>query len=145
MKYGSNTDCVMLLAPQDVAGTDTVSLILDTANYHQAAIAVVIGAQTGVDSTNYLTPVLQECATTVGTSFTSVGAADLSGPGFSKVDATSEDDVVQWAYYTGSKRYIRVNLDFTNTGITAGECAVIGILSEQKNSEWTAPAALSAT
>lgn len=109
-----NICAVMLLEAQDLAHTDTASAILDTSKAAGAEIQVMIGALTGVTGSNYLTPVLQESDTIVGTDFTEVASSNIIG-GFSKVDSTSEDSVIQRAGYIGTKRYIRVNLDYTGT------------------------------
>jgi hypothetical protein len=134
---------VHLLDPADTADTDTVSLILDTAGFDGALLAVSVGAITGVDASNYLVPEIQESATTTGTDFTVVDAADVHGA-FTKIDATSEDQVTQVVGYKGSKRYIRVNLNFTGTGITAALDSVVGILGMPKRFPATAPAAITA-
>lgn len=134
---------VHLLDAQNTNDTDTVSSILDTANFDGAVISVNVGALTGVDGSNYLTPVLQHSATTTGTDFTDVDAADISGA-FTKMDATSEDQVTQTVGYKGSKRYLRVNLDFTGTGITAAYESVVGILGHPKRFPATGPAAITA-
>lgn len=140
----NNTGAVLLLEPADLVATDTVSGILDTANFNGAILSVIVGALTGVDGSNYLTPVFQESDTLVGTSFATVAATDLVGA-FSVVNATSKDSVVQSAGYIGNKRYIRVNLDYTGTGISAGIVGVVGILNEAKFEPVTAPAVLAAT
>ena len=140
----SNVGVVNLLDPQDLASTDTASALLDTKGFEGAGIVVHVGALTGVDGSNYLTPVLQECDTTVGTSFAAVAAADIVG-GFTKIDATAEDSVVQVAGYIGRKRYIRVNLDYTGTGITAGVVGVVGLVGNPHTGPVTAPAAVAAT
>lgn len=46
--------------------------------------------------------------------FTAVAAADLEGA-FTLIDDPAEDDVVQVVGYKGSKRYVRVFVDFTGT------------------------------
>lgn len=139
----SSAGIVHLLDPQDLAYTDTVSSILDTHGFNGAMILVSVGALTGVDASNYLTPVLQESDTTTGTDFEAVDSSDIIG-GFSKIDAAAEDSTTQTACYIGTKRYIRVNLDYTGTSITAGVVGVVGILGRPEESPATAPAAVSA-
>lgn len=139
----NNIAIVHLLDPADTADTDTVSLILDTKGFNSAVLAVSVGAITGVDGSNYLTPVLQDSDTTTGTDFAAVNAAYIQGA-FTKIDATSEDQTTQAVGYTGSKRYLRVNLDFTGTAITAALDSVVGILGKPKVSPAVAPAAITA-
>lgn len=133
-----------LLDPADIAHTTTASAILDTKNMGAAAIAVIVGALTGVDATNYLTPVLQESDTTTGTDFAAVAAADIIG-GFSKIDSAAKDQVTQMVGYKGSKRYIRVNLAFTGTGITACLVGVVGLVGYAAIEPVVAPTAVAAT
>ncbi len=54
----NNIGINVLLEAQDLASTDTASALLDTAEFPGAVLAVTIGALTGVDASNYLTPVL---------------------------------------------------------------------------------------
>lgn len=142
-EFKNNIAVVNLYEPQDQAGTDTASNILDTAQFNGAAIAVQVGALTGVDGSNYLVPTMQESDTLTGTDFADVNAADLIGS-FTKIDATSEDSVVQYCGYQGNKRYLRVNCNYTGSGITAGIVGVIGILGLAGNKPVTPPAALAA-
>lgn len=140
---------VHLLDPQDVVKTDTVSKLLDTAGFDGAMVAVSIGAITGGGASDYLTPVLQECATTEADDFTEVDSGDIVGA-FTKIDSSStEDSVTQVVGYIGGKRYIRVNLDFsagtTSSPITACPVSVVGILGKAGYKPATAPAAVSST
>lgn len=135
---------VHLLDGQSINHVDTVSSVLDLAGFNGAVILLNVGALTGVDTSNYLTPVLQESATTVGTDFTDVATAGWKGT-FAKIDTTAKDQVTQYASYVGSKRYIRVNLDYTGTGITAGCVSVIGVLGNGDFGPVTAPAAITAS
>ena len=82
--------------------------------------------------------------TTTGTDFATVDSGDVVGA-FTKIDSTSEDSVVQRVCYVGSKRYVRVNLDFTGTGITAnitGVYAIVGHGSTQPTAAPTVAAAV---
>lgn len=139
----NNIAIVHLLDPQDTADTDTVSLILDTKGFGSAVLAVNVGAITGLDASNYLTPVLQDSDTTTGTDFAPVNAAYIQG-GFTRIDAAAEDQTTQSVGYTGSKRYLRVNLDFTGTAITAALESVVGVLGRPVVAPAVAPAAITA-
>ncbi|MBF0232501.1 MAG: hypothetical protein HQK65_05610 [Desulfamplus sp.] len=140
----NNIGIVTLLEAADQADTDVSSALLDTAEMPGAVLAVAIGEITGVAADAYLTPTLQECDTTVGTSFTDVASGDIEGA-FTVVNATTKDSTVQYVGYKGSKRYVRVKLDYTGTAITAGIVGVYGIVGRAKEAPVTAPAAVSAT
>jgi hypothetical protein len=133
-----------LLDAQDLAHTDTASAWLDTNQCDGSVLSVNVGALTGVDGSNYLTPVLQESDTTVATDATTVAAGDVQGA-FTKMDANTEDQVTQFVGYIGSKRYVRVNLDYTGTGITASLVSVDGILGMAKYPPSPTVAAVAAT
>ena len=139
----NNLAAVQLLKPQDLAHTTTTSAILDTAQMAGAEIQVSIAVLTGVDGTNYVTPVLQESDTTTGADFTAVTAGDIIG-GFIKVDSTAKDGCIQRAGYTGSKRYIRVNLVYTGAAITAGVIGVTGIIAYPQYAPAVSPAPITA-
>ncbi len=140
----NNIALVLLKEPVDAVATDAVSSILDTADCDGVEVAIIVSALTGVDGSSYLTPVLQSSDTVVGTAFAAVAAADIIG-GFSKIDATSEDSVIQRAGYIGHKRYLRVNFDYTGAGISAGIIGAVGILGYSKDAPVVAPAPLAAT
>ncbi|MBA3010867.1 MAG: hypothetical protein KKF12_10430 [Proteobacteria bacterium] len=140
----NNIGINVLLEAQDLAHTDTKSLILDTAQFPGVAVAVAIGELTGVNASNYLTPVFQEADTIADADFTDVGSGDLEGA-FTVVDATTKDSTIQNVGYKGGKRYIRVSLDYTGTAITAGIVGVYGILGRAKEAPVVAPAAITAT
>lgn len=120
---------VPLVEAADLAHTDTQSKYVDLAGFEACEVVVAIGALTGVDASNYLTPTLQEASATPGTAgnYAAVDSANVIG-GFSKVDATTKDSVVQRACYVGSKRYVNVKLGYTGTLITAGIVGVYAIL-----------------
>ena len=141
----NNLAIVHLLSAQDLADADTASLILDTAGFESAGLAVNVGALVGVDANNFLVITAQECATTVGADFTTVAAADLESA-FTLIDAAAEDEVTQFVGYKGSLRYIRAYLNFTDAGpLGATPCAVIGLLGHPRHMPAVAPAAVTAT
>jgi hypothetical protein len=141
----SNLAFVQLLEPQDTNDNDDqTSNLLDTLGFESAVVLVDIGTITGVGATASLLPTLQECDTTTGGSFGDVAAADMEGA-FTLVDATTEDQCVQRVGYKGSKRYLRVKLDYTGTDITASLVSVTGVLGNPRVYPATAPAAVSAT
>lgn len=140
----NNIGIVHLLDAQDLAHADTKSKVLDTASCRGAMISVNLGTFTGVDSSNYLVPTLQESDTTADTDFGSVASTDIIGA-FTKVDSSSKDQVTQYVGYKGFKRYIRVLLDYTGTGITASLVSVDGILAFPSSSPITVPDPITAT
>jgi hypothetical protein len=103
-----------------------------------------MGTFTGVDGSNYLTITLQESDTVVGTDFTTVAAGDLVGA-FTVVNASTKDQTSQMVGYIGSKRYIRVALTYTSTGISASLVAVDAMLMRARRVPPTAPAPVTAT
>lgn len=139
----SNIATVLMKEPVDMAGTTGASSLLDTAGFNGVEVDVIIGELTGIGTSNYLTPVLQECDTTEGDDFAAVDEADMIGT-FTKVDAAAEDSLIQRVGYIGSKRYVRVNLVYTGT-ITAGIVGVVGVLGHPGKAPVIDPAAASAT
>lgn len=135
---------VVLLEAQDLTHTNTTTALLDCQNFGSAEILLAIGSLTGVDGSNYVTPKLQECDTTVGTSFTDVAAADIDGA-FTVVNATTKDSVIQRAAYRGGKRYIRVVLTYTGTAISAGVIGCYGILGRPSLAPIAAQSAVAST
>ena len=140
----NNIATVLLKEPVDAVHTTVASSILDTAGFEGIEIDAIIGALTGVDASNHVTPVLQESATIVGTDFSPVATGSMIGA-FSKVDSTAKDSVIQRVGYIGTKRYVRVNFVYVGTGITAGVIGCVGVLGLPEASPATAPAAVSAT
>lgn len=143
----NNVGVTHLLDTQDIGATDTASDILDLQGFESAIFCVNVGAITTPAATSYLTPVLQESDTTADADFTDVATADIIGDGFNKIDASTEDQVTQVAGYRGSKRYVRVKLDITNTGggISACLVSVDAIVGHAQEAPVTAPAAVAAT
>jgi len=142
--FKNNIAINTLLEAQDLVHTDTLSEILDTVEMQGVLLAVAVGALTGVTVANYLTPILQESDTTAGDDFTDVATGNMIGA-FTKIDAATEDSVVQQVGYKGGKRYVRVSLDYTGTGITAGIVGVFGLVGMGKEAPVIAPAAITAT
>lgn len=140
----NNIATVLLKEPADAVHTDVASNILDTASCYGIEVDAIIGALSGVDASNYVTPVLQESNTTVGTDFSAVAAADMIG-GFTAVNSTTLDSVIQRVGYVGHKRYVRVLFDYTGTAITAGIVGAVGIIGIPKDAPVSAPAPISAT
>ena len=139
----NNLAVVHLLDAQDIVATDTYSAILDTNGFESAELLVNLGAATPLSGSVYLTPILQESDTVVGTDFTTVAAGSVLGA-FTVIDAASEDSCTQHVGYIGYKRYVRVKLDVTGS-LSATNVAVTGLLGHAARRPVTAPAAVSAT
>ena len=140
----SNVAMVMLAEPADHAAVDFCSNILDTRDFESARLSAIIGTLTGVDGSNYLEITAEESDTTVDGDFTTVAAGDLKGA-FTKIDAATEDQLIQSVGYMGIKRYIRLKFNYTGGGISASLLSVIGLLSHGRVKPVTAPAAVIAT
>lgn len=113
-----------MLAPQTISNhTDVASDALDVSGVHGAEVLTIIGAMTGNDGSNTLVPVLQESDDLVDVNFTAVAADDIVG---GAVATAVSANTVNKQGYLGKKRYIRVKLDFTGTGISSVVVGVIG-------------------
>ena len=125
---------VALVEAADLVHADTKSKYIDLAGFEGCDIVVAVGALTGVDGSNYLTPVLYEADATPesASSYSAVAAAQILG-GFTKIDSTSEDSVLQRAGYVGNCRYLYVDLDYTGTGISAGVVGVYAVLGHGRH------------
>lgn len=140
-----NIAVVHLMDPANIDDNDDeTTKILDTAGFGSAVLSVSVGALTGATTSHSLLPTLQESATTVGTDFKDVASTDIIGA-FTLMDSTSEDQVTQVVGYKGSKRYLRVKMDFTGTDITAAYVSCVGILGDPETAPATGPAAITAT
>lgn len=112
--------------------TDFESNLIDTKDFESLEVLAIVSALTGVDGSNSILPILQECDTTVGTSFTTVDTSEVLGA-FTLIDNASEDSVVQKVGYLGNKRYVRVKFDYTGTSISAGVLGVVGLLGNARH------------
>jgi hypothetical protein len=92
-------------------------------------------------TSNKLTPILYESATTADTAATTVAAADIKGTAL----ALLVDSTPQTVYYIGSKRYVGVNFDFTGTGISTVSLAVYAVGYRPMNAPQTPAAAVART
>ena len=135
---------VMLKEPVDAAHTTWKSNILDTQGFESALLLAIIGALTGVDSSNYITLTLEESDTTADADFSTVDSSEVKGA-FTVINADDEDQVIQKVGYLGIKRYIRVVGTYTGSSISAGICGVVGLLSHGRVKPVTAPDPVSAT
>lgn len=136
---------VHLQDAKDLAYTDTKTKIADLQGFEGALVIVNLGAFTGADGSNYLTPILQESDTTADVDFTAVAAGDILGAFTVVNDTTTKDSTTQMVGYIGNKRYIRVLLDYTGTAISASLVSVDAILGLARHLPPTAPDPVTAT
>ena len=133
----NNLAAVVLNEASDKVHTNTTSSVLDTAGFQGVNIMVAIGALTGVDSSNYLTPSIEECDTYNG-SFTAVDPDDLLGA-FSRVNTTALDSCMQTVGYKGHKLYLRVKLTYVGTAISVGVVGIYAVCGLANHNPVTAP------
>jgi hypothetical protein len=135
-----------LLDAQDITTSDTETKYVDLSGFHSAEFLVNFGAITTPGETSYITPILQESDTTADADFDTVDDDDILGA-FTKIDAATEDQVTQHVGYRGSKRYVRVLIDVTNTGggISHALVSVDAIVSYAKENPPSAPTTGTAT
>lgn len=158
MDIFNNVLPVLLLANQSINDTDTLSNLLDTRGFGQAALWVSIGDCTGLDADSTLELTIEHSDSTASADFTAVpegqllrdttGLSSTTTDGlFKTLNLATEDQIVARVQYLGSKRYIRAKLDFTTGtgGITAAPVCVLGILTDARHAPASAPAAVSAT
>ena len=133
--YNDIATCNMLDAI-DCAAADVKSSILDTQDFESALIVVDYGVMTGGDASNYVTAVLQESDTTVDGDFTTVGSTDKIGSFVAITAALANYSDEQKVAYIGTKRYVRVLLDYTISGggapVTALLASVLGLMSNAR-------------
>jgi hypothetical protein len=107
---------ILLTELVDLTHATVKSGWVDMANYDGCLFLVTIGTLTGSDGSNYMTPTLYEHSTTADTGATAVAAADIKGTTFGLVDGSGDDNCVQYCWYTGSARYVGVNLVTVSAG-----------------------------
>lgn len=130
----ANTSVQSLLVPA-VRNSDTASSALDLQNADDAVIVFHLGDSADtLNGSNYIELEIQESDTTTDGDFTAVANADLTNyvtgtnvGTVAKIDAAAEDQVVVFAGYKGSKRYIRGKYNFTGTHSTGTPVGVIGM------------------
>lgn len=141
----SNIGVVQLLEPKNYVAADTKSALLDLKGFAAAVIVVELGTFAGtVNASNNMLPVIQESDSTADASFTPVAADDILGA-FSVVDSTDKDQTCQCVGYRGTKRYVRVLLDYTGAGISASVVGVTAIVGVAGKAPVVAPVPVAAT
>ncbi len=121
-----NVKVVPLLEAQDITDhTDEPSLYVDLQGFDSAMVVVNYGTVTNTDANNKVVAKLQECDAdpNLNASWADVAAADMQGT-FTTVDGAADDQRVDAVGYIGSKRYLRVLLDFTSAGVNPDHCPV---------------------
>jgi hypothetical protein len=116
-----------LMDAQDITNhTDVGSNYIDLQGFESAMAIVNLGTLTNQDANNCVIPVLQECDSAPGTnvSWSAVAAADTVGSTFAVANSAATDQMTQRCGYIGSKRYLRVWLNFTSAGANPDHCPV---------------------
>lgn len=115
----NNVKVAHLLSAKDITDhTDVGTDYVDLQGFEAAAFLVNIGSVTNQDVSNKMLPVLQECDSAPGTnsSWAAVDSGNILGA-FTVCDtATTDEDLTQIVSYIGTKRYVRVWLNFTSAG-----------------------------
>jgi hypothetical protein len=116
--------------------SDTNCTAVDMQGYNECLFAVSVGnSGDTLDGSNYIELEVEE--STDNSSFTDVANADLikyvtgTNTGtFAKVDdSATEDQAVYFTSYRGTKRYVRVVLNFTGTHSSGTPISVLAIQS----------------
>lgn len=130
----ANTGITSLLVPA-VRNSDTASSGLDLQNCDDAVLVAHLGDSADtLNGSNYIEVEAQESDTDVDGDYTAVANADLTNyvtgtnvGTIALLNAAAEDQVVVFAGYKGSKRYIRLKFNFTGTHSTGTPCGVVGL------------------
>jgi hypothetical protein len=130
----ANTGITSLLVPA-VRNSDTASSGLDLQNCDDAVLVAHLGDSADtLNGSNYIEVEFQESDTDVDGDYTAVANADLTNyvtgtnvGTVALINAAAEDQVVVFAGYKGSKRYIRLKFNFTGTHSTGTPCSVVGL------------------
>jgi hypothetical protein len=104
---------VVALSPQSVTGTISNAPVIDRAGYEAVDIAVLIGAISAADGSNFLAVTLRESDNADMSGDGAVAAGDLIGS-LPVINNTNMADTAKSFGYIGNKRYLRVV--FTETG-----------------------------
>ena len=139
---------VQLLAPTNIANTDTTTSLLDTQGFEGAGIIVNVGALTGHAAGATTALIVEESDSTDANSFTPVAPADLIGALPTLDNAAADANQLYSVGYRGTKRYIRVRIDHTETTqgtITATMIGVTGVLGFPRHMPISLPDPVAAT
>lgn len=98
----------------DIVTSTATGTGVDLREHNAATVLFIFGESNDTLSGSvYVTPTLEE-SDTLGSGYTTVAAADMSGT-LSVVDAAAEDSTVQVVGYMGTKRYVRAVFTLTGT------------------------------
>lgn len=137
----ANTGFQSLLVPA-VRNSDTASSALDLQNCDDAVLIAHLGDSADtLNGSNYIEVEIQESDTTTDGDFTAVANANLTNYSseattnvgtIALINAAAEDQVIVFAGYRGSKRYIRAKFNFTGTHSTGTPCSVVGLTGRNR-------------
>jgi len=128
-------DTVTMSEPQSLAATHTSDPV-DLDEYNGVTVCFAIGTDSHLDSGDYWTLSLTECAT-VGGSYTAVAVGDLDDGETTAsnivVNSTALDGTVYKLAYIGNLRFIRgVMTETSDTGDIATIAGITAILSRKR-------------
>lgn len=105
--------------------TDVGLNYVDLQGFESAIMMVNYGAVTTLGTADKVIAVLQECdaSPTLDASWSAVATGDMNGA-FTLLDGETDDQTTQAVGYLGTKRYLRVLLDFTSAGTHPNTCYV---------------------
>ena len=135
------------MAPSDIADTDTVTSLLDTQGFEGAGIIVNVGALTGHAAGATTALIVEESDSTAGNSFTPVASADLVGALPTLDSAAADANQLYSVGYRGTKRYIRVSIEHSETSGTISKTiiGVTGVLGFPRHMPISLPDPVTAT
>ncbi len=130
----ANTQITSLLVPA-VRNSDTASTGVDLQNCDDAVLVAHLGDSADtLSGSNYIEVELQESDTDVDGDYTAAANADITNyvtgtnvGTLALINAPTEDQVIVFAGYKGSKRYIRLKFNFTGTHSTGTPCSVTAL------------------
>lgn len=117
-----------------VVTADALSTVLDLLGFRNGAFLFCIGdSGDTLSGSVYMELELQESDD--DSTYTAVADADVRNPvagatntgTVAIINAPTEDQVSVWAEYTGTKRYIKANINVTGTHTNGTPCAVVGM------------------
>lgn len=136
----TNFDAAQILAPNTYSA-DTTTGAVDTQGYEAVTFLVNIAAVGDTAGGAYFDCEVQESDTTTDGDFTAVAAASLSDTAvsgvktnvFAHIDGLSDGSQIYTVGYLGTKRYVRLKLDFSGTHSTGTKLSASIIKSRPHN------------
>ncbi len=132
-KMYNNNSILQVLKPA-VINTDTLCTEIDMQGYQELLAIVNVGFSADtLNSTNKIYLELQHSDTS-GSGYVAVPDAEIVNPitgattgTFALIDDPAEDETVYFTAYKGSKRYLKVNVNFAGTHSTGTPIGITAI------------------